>query len=74
MNSETSYNNMGNLLRKAKKWEEANAVFCKAISINPNLPQLYNNLGNIFLDTVVLNMIYSYNMRRHLIAMCGHWS
>lgn len=43
---------MGNILRKTKRWEEATTVFYKAISINPNLPQLYNNLGNIFLDTV----------------------
>jgi len=60
---------MGNLLRKAKRWEEANEMFYRAIAINPNFPQFYNNLGNVFLDTVSLNLNFSYNMRKHSIVI-----
>jgi tetratricopeptide (TPR) repeat protein len=63
---------MGNLLRKAKRWEEANEMFYKAIAINPNLPQLYNNLGNVFLDTVSLSLIFSYNMIKPSIVIFEH--
>lgn len=48
-----SYNNMGNLLRRVKRLDEASVIFLRALVISPNLPQLYNNLGNVYLDAVL---------------------
>ncbi len=47
-----SYNNLGNVLRRTKQWDQAIAIFSKAIGLCPNVPQLYNNMGNIYLDMV----------------------
>jgi hypothetical protein len=46
-----SFNNAGNLLRKLKRFNEALEVFKNAIKIR-SIPQLYNNMGNVYLDMV----------------------
>jgi len=47
---------MGNILRKSKRYDESIDIFSKAISLCPNMPQLYNNLGNIYLDMVFFSI------------------
>ena len=37
----------GNILKSLKKYSEASASFEKAIEINPNFSEAFNNLGNI---------------------------
>ncbi len=54
LENDGSYNNMGNVLRRVKRWDEAISTFLKAIALCPGMPQLYNNLGNIYLDMVRL--------------------
>ena len=38
---------LGLILKKTGKFDEAIQVYKNAISINPNLPELYNNLANL---------------------------
>ena len=40
------YYNYANILKKLKKYKEAINFFNKAISLNPNFSEAYNNLGN----------------------------
>ena len=44
----TSYSNLGLVLSRQGKTEEAKGAFLKALSIRPDFPSAYNNLGTVY--------------------------